>query len=123
MAVRVVAASRRGRAGRPLVPLAVLAMLAVLAGLVPGLRPASAVDQGVLAGFGHAVWDEDCSAPPRLVRVAEQPAVPVVESSVLVVAGPPPAVAWVRNGVWDGAERVWFAVSRAGRAPPSSSGI
>ncbi|WP_344247492.1 hypothetical protein [Actinocorallia libanotica] len=118
MAVRVVAASWRGRAWRLVV------LLAVLAGLVPGVRLAVAADQGVSAGIGHVVWDEECSALPRLARIVEQPpVVPVVESSVLLVAGPSAAVAWVRDGVWEGPGRAWFAVSRAGRAPPFSSGI
>ncbi|WP_106401753.1 hypothetical protein [Actinocorallia populi] len=117
MAVRTVAASCRGHAWRLVV------LLAVLAGLAPGVRLAPPAEPGVLAGVGHVVWDEDCSAPPRLVRVAEQPVVPVAEPSALVVVVAPPVVAWVRGQVWEGAERSWFAVSRAGRAPPLLPGI
>lgn len=117
MGVRTGETSSGGRVLRLVV------LLAVLAGLVPGVRTALVPDHGALAGAVHASWSEDCSAPPRAVRVGEQPVVAAVEPSVFVVVCPSPAVVGVRERVVAGSERAWFAVSRAGRAPPFFSGI
>lgn len=103
--------------------LRLLVLLAVLAGLVPGAASGPVGDPGVLAGVVHAAWSEDCSAPPRVVRVGEQFAVPAVEPSVFVPVCPPPVSAGVRGRAGERSGWAWFAVARAGRAPPFSSGI
>lgn len=117
MGARAVAAFSGGRVLRLLV------LLAVLAGLVPGAVSVPAADPGALVGVAHAAWSEECSAPPRVVRVGEQLAVPAVEPSVFVPVCPPPVVAGVRGRAGKRFGWAWFVVARAGRAPPFSSGI
>jgi len=125
MAVRAVAAApaRSERSLRLVVLLAVLGML----GLAPAARPVVAAgDQGALAqAVSWVSAGEDCSVPPRIFRGVqpEQPAVPVVAPFSPVLVRPSSAVVRVRDRAWRGFAEAWFVVSRAGRAPPFSSGI
>ncbi|MEO3784191.1 hypothetical protein ABGB12_12725 [Actinocorallia sp. B10E7] len=123
MAVCAVAASpvRAERSLRLVVLLAVLGML----GLAPASRPASAAGHGGLAqAVSQAAADQDCSVPPRIFRGVqpEQPAVSAVVPHAVILRRPCP-VARVEDRAWRGSVGAWFAVSRAGRAPPFSSGI